>query len=183
MITSNLAFGEWIRVFGDARMISALLDRLAHQCHIVETSNENYRHLHSAAVWKRRIKAREPSRNCARQKPLYRHYLSQRRRVGGPYGLRPSRPPTRTQHCIEKIEEQGNDLHLSTIRRDQRGISVPGRCSTSNGGQSLAGASRCAVQRHLKRPLILRPWTSVYEHSRTLLYALSLSHEAGSKGT
>jgi DNA replication protein DnaC len=65
MITTNLTFGEWANVFGDAKMITALLDRLTHHCHIVQTGNESWRFQHSSAAAKSRIRSRELSRRAA----------------------------------------------------------------------------------------------------------------------
>jgi DNA replication protein DnaC len=46
IVTTNLPFGEWTKVFPDARLAKAVVDRITHKAHIIDTGTQSWRFRH-----------------------------------------------------------------------------------------------------------------------------------------
>jgi DNA replication protein DnaC len=58
IVTTNPPFGEWTKVFPDARLAEAVVDRITHKAHIIETGSESWRFHHGLSRRRERRKAR-----------------------------------------------------------------------------------------------------------------------------
>ena len=54
IVTTDLPFGEWTKVFPDPRLAKAVVDRLTHRAHMIETGAESWRFKHGLARKERR---------------------------------------------------------------------------------------------------------------------------------
>lgn len=65
LITTNLPFSEWTKVFTNARLCKALLDRLTDRAHIIETGSESYRFRRTLERRNSAISVLDASRNAS----------------------------------------------------------------------------------------------------------------------
>ena len=132
IVTTNLPFGEWTKVFPDPRLAKAVVDRLTHRAHIIDTGNESWRFRHGL-----KRKQGDPRRMTARAcySPLRR----------SPYGLGSATTARGTATTTSIRQDQPSTTtdakwgHFKPSRRGQRkpSFSAHARCArdmTSSSG-------------------------------------------------
>ena len=86
IVTTNLPFGEWTKVFPDARMAKAVVDRLTHRAHIIDTGTESWRFRHG--LNRRRHLTGRPDRRARGYRHCARLRLAPRRQPRQPTPIR-----------------------------------------------------------------------------------------------
>ena len=112
IVTTNLPFGEWTKVFPDARLAKAVVDRLTHRAHIIDTGNESWRFRHGLNA--RREADPQPDDARARLSPLAP-------RPTGSAPRRQARGHSNSQHQADSTEHINHAKwgHFKPSRRGQ----------------------------------------------------------------
>lgn len=71
LITTNLPFSEWTRVFPNPRLCKALLDRLTDRAHIIETGKESYRFTRTMDLHNKKNDAKPTPKVCRQEVPAH----------------------------------------------------------------------------------------------------------------
>ena len=104
IVTTNLPFGEWTKVFPDARLAKAVVDRITHKAHIIDTGTESWRFRHGLDRKKRGHRACPPA-------PQERSRLSpQRPPRAMPATIPPTVLPSRRSFSMSRIIFSAADL-------------------------------------------------------------------------
>src|SRR3954469_1656024 len=137
IITTNLPFGEWTKVFPDPRLAKAVVDRLTHRAHIIDTGTESWRFRHGL-----RKKGKRPPAGCPA-----RELLPLRHRPTGDASATAARGATRPPHQANSTPTT-TDARWSHFKPSRRGQPKPSfsrrlvlRCGAASDEQRSARRS------------------------------------------